>query len=234
MPKSIRAIFENKGGMNTMLPADLIPEGQYAYLENVRRLLGGRLTARPPMGGNLIGMPLGSSVTSVTRLNDPYASSPGYVYIEGSVGGLYVNDTEVATGLSGNPISFLPYRPPSSPQPWVYCADPSLAVGINNPSYAAYGTVAGMVKVRSDGTCYKTGIKEPQVPPGVSSPGGGPNAIVYRYTYRASKLGAVSNPSPESTPIFGGADNAAPVAGVKYVMGQPAQYTNYSNSSMGG
>ncbi len=80
MPTSLRAIFENKGGMNTMLPADLIPEGQYAYLENVRRLLGGRLTARPPMGGNLIGMPLGSSATSVWLTYSPPTDPSMYTY----------------------------------------------------------------------------------------------------------------------------------------------------------
>ena len=226
-----RFIFENKGGMVTIEPPDLIPQGSYAYLQNTRKLLGGRMTARPPLGANLLGSALPAGVTSVTRMSDPYL--PGSVLIEGSAGKLYLNDLQVAHGLSGNPLSFLQYRPPSTPQPWCYVADPSLAVSIDNPSYAGYtGPICGMLKVRSDGTCYKTGIEEPQVAPGVSSPGGGPNSIVYRYTYRSDVTGAVSNPSPESTPVQNGADNAVPGAGVSNYA--PTQFTNYTNGPTGG
>ena len=47
MPDSPRQIFENNGGMVTTEAADLLKDGQYAYLANVRKLLGGRITARP-------------------------------------------------------------------------------------------------------------------------------------------------------------------------------------------
>ena len=234
MPTSPRGVFENVKGMVTFEAPDLIPQGGYAYLENTRRLLGGRITARPPIGNNLLASSIGSGVTSVARLNDPYYSGQ-YNYIEGDAAGeIWINPSKVATGLSGNPLSFLPYRPPASPQPWMYVGDPSLTVSI--PAYIAsgYGTVAGMLKLRADGLIYKTGIKEPQVAPGITvGPGTtGPNSIVYRYTYRDSNTGAVSNPSPESTPVQNGADNAAAVAGVSNF--NPTQYTNYTGSSGSG
>ena len=280
MPDSPRQVFENQGGMNLVTAPDLLEQGNYPYLQNTRKLLGGRITARPPLSSNLIPSALPAGATSLTRLNDPYASSPYYVRIIGAAGVMYVEATSAANGLSGNPLSFLPYRPSQSPQPWCYIGDPSLNVSI--PSYitSGYGLVAGMLKVRSDGTVYKTGIKEPQAAPvivastvqgvisvSITSPGSGqtpgtytiigvggggvnatvqitisaggtvdtvsvtnagygytlapsfpvahggtpgvltatigavgPNWVTYRYTYRSSVTGAVSNPSPESPP----------------------------------
>ena len=180
-------IFENKGGLDTVDAFDLIPMGSYAYLQNVRKLLGGRMGARPPLGGNLLPSPLPAGVTSLTRMKDPYMGAPGYALIESAAGKVYVNATQVVSGLSGNPVSFLPYRPPSSPQPWCYLGDAN-----------------GMWKIRSDGTTWKTGIAEPQVSPAVTSIGGGRNSIVYRDTYRSTTTGATSNPSPESAPQFNG------------------------------
>lgn len=198
MPDSPRLSFENQGGLNTVAAPDELKPGSYPFLQNVRKILGGRLTARPPLGSNQLGSPLPAGITSLTRMNDPYL--PGYVLVIGAAGIMYVNASQVATGFSSNPLSFLPYGPPNSPQPWCYIADPSLAVTI--PAYSAYtGPVTGMVKVRSDGTCYKTGIMEPQAAPGVGvSSGSGPNWVSYRCTYRSSITGATSNPSPESAP----------------------------------
>src|SRR5208283_3178660 len=224
--------FENQGGMVTIEPTDLLKPGQYAFLQNVRKLLGGRIVARPPLGNNLLVSPLPAGITSLTRISDPYLGGSGYAFIEGAAGSLYVNAGSEASGLSGNPLSYLPYRPTGTPRPWCYIGDPSLAVSI--PSYIAsgYGAVAGMLKVRADGLCRKTGIKEPQAAPTVVSAGGGPNAIVYRDTYRDSTTQAVSNPSPESTPVYNGADNAAVVAKVSAY--SPTQYQNYSNGATGG
>ena len=199
-----RLIFENAGGMSTVNSPDLLKPGTYAYLANTRKLLGGRMTARPPMSSNLLGGTLPAGATSVSRLNDPYL--PGYALVVGAAGVMYVSTngaspSNVATGLSGDPLSFLPYRPAGTPRPWDYVADPSMAVTI--PAYIAsgYGTVAGMLKVRSDGLVRKTGIMEPQSAPVIAvATGAGPNWVTYRYVYRDSTTQAVSNPSPESAP----------------------------------
>ena len=191
------------GGINTVSSPDQIPEngGGWPYLQNVRRNRKSMTIARFPLGANLLASALGNGIVSVARLNDPYNLSTGYAYLSGSNGSLYVGDTQVASGLSGNPLSFLPYRPPDSPQPWCYIADPSLAVSILNPSYSSYGDVCGMLKIRSDGTCYKVGIAEPQVAPSISvSTAASPYWVTYRYVYRSKITGALSNPSPESVP----------------------------------
>lgn len=188
------------GGINTSQSPDQMTAG-YPYLQNVRRILKTRTSARPPIGANLLGGTLPASVTSLVRMNDPYMGGPGYVLISGAAGKMYVGTTEVATGMTQVPNSYLPYRPSASPEPWCYVGNPSLSVTLENPSYAAYGAVAGMIKARSDGTTYKTGIMEPQTAPVVTVPSGsGPNWVTYRYVYRASKIGALSNPSPESAP----------------------------------
>lgn len=200
MPQSPRLSFALQGGMNTVEAPDELKPGSYPYLQNVRKILGGRLTARAPLGANLLVSALPAGATSLVRMNDPYMSSPGYVYVLGAAGKMYVNVAQVASGLSGLPLSFLPYDPPNSPQPWCYVADSSLAAVV--PAYSAYtGPVTGMLKVRSDGTVFKTGIMEPQAAPGVTvTAGSGPNWASYRTTFRSSITGATSNPSPESAP----------------------------------
>lgn len=194
-----RLIFENAGGMNLVQAPDLLSPTEFCYLQNTRKLLGGRMTARPPMGANLLSGTLAAGATSVSRLNDPYL--PGYALVVGAAGVMYVNASSVATGLSGGPLSFLPYRPAGTPRPWDYVADPSLAVTIPDYIASGYGTVAGMLKVRADGLVRKTGIKEPQSAPVIAvATGTGPNWVTYRYIYRDSTTQAVSNPSPESAP----------------------------------
>ena len=241
-PQTPRQLLELKGGMNTLLPPDLIPEGSYAYLQNVRRLLGGRIVARTPLGNDLLGSALSAGPNSVTQLNDPYISgSPKWVYVEGTpAGNCYVSvpagaNTHVASGLSGNPISYLPYRPSASPQPWLYASDPTATgVSLLNPTYSGYtGPLSGMFKMRSDGTTYKTGIMEPQVAPTFTPmpPASGPYQVIYRYTYRSGNpqltgaTGATSNPSPESVPRWAGSSTSVIVAGVSNI--SPTQYLNY-------
>jgi hypothetical protein len=200
-----------QGGMNTMLPPDLMQTG-YPFLQNVRRNLAGRAIARPALGGNILTAGLQAGPTSMVLMNDPYLLNPPeitpntYVLVIGAGGLMYVNSTQVASGLSTQPLSFVTYRPNATPQPWCYVADPSMAVTIPaggiSPGYPAiiYGNpIAGMLKVRSDNTVYKTGIAEPQIPPNISlTQGPGPNWTIYRYVYRCSITGALSNPSPES------------------------------------
>ena len=188
------------GGINTVASPDQIEGngGGWPYLQNVRRNRKSMTVARYPLGSNLLVNALGAGVNSVTLLNDPYNAA---AYLSGSNGNLYVGITDVASGLSGKPLSFLPYRPPDSPQPWCYVADASLAASILNPSYATYGNVSGMLKVRSDGTCYKVGIKEPQAAPSITvTTSASSYWVTYRYVYRSKITGALSNPSPESVP----------------------------------
>lgn len=156
------------GGMDTVRSLDTLPEGSYAYLQNVRRQLNGRIGERPISGAALFTLPTGPN--SIVRMNDPSASG-GFVRLFGlPISGappkahLYLNGTEIAEDFSGNPLTILPFEPNQSVQPWAYVADSSQSVFIN----ATAQNCTGMLKVRSDGVAYKTGIKEPQVAPVVS------------------------------------------------------------------
>lgn len=152
------------GGMNTVLPPDLLPPGKYPYLQNVRSRVKGRITGRPTQGAPVQGA-VGGAVHSLRRLNDSTPAGPpaGYVLVIGAAGTMYVNAASVATGFSGNPVSLVPFRPNTSVQPWMYVGDSSQATTVGG--FAA----AGMIKVRSDGLARKTGIKEPQTVPDIST-----------------------------------------------------------------
>lgn len=135
-------------GMNTVQPPDMLPPGKYPYAQNVRAYLGDRVTGRATQDSSVLNLPTG--VHSVRRLNDSTPAGPlaGFILVAGASTNLYANATQVDSGLSGNPISLVPFRPATSVQPWMYVGD-SLK----------------MDKVRSDGTRYAMGIAEPQSAP---------------------------------------------------------------------
>lgn len=196
-----------QGGMNTVLSPDLLPPGTFAYLQNVRRYLQGRTVARAPLGANLIPSTVGAGITSLIRLNDTTPTGPvsGFALIEGANTTLYINSTAIANGLTGLPLTFVTFRPNASPPPWCYTADNSaggVTLTTTNLLTGASATYVGngMMKVRSDGVIWHMGIAEPQTAPTIVFVGGGSGVtqIFYRFIYRSSATGAVSNPSPES------------------------------------
>jgi len=107
--------------------------------------------------GQIIALP--APPHTIRRLNDSTPNGPaaGYALVIGAAGKMYVNNAQVASGLSGNPVSLIPFRPNASVQPWMYVGD---------------STQAGMLKIRSDGLTYKMGIKEPQLAPIISTTAG--------------------------------------------------------------
>ncbi|MGI4815973.1 MAG: hypothetical protein ACRYGG_21925, partial [Janthinobacterium lividum] len=140
------------GGMNTVLPPDALPPAKYPFLQNVRSYLQGRITGRATQTAALF--TLAGPVYTMRRLNDvsPAGPASGYALVSQAVGNLYCNATVAASGLSGNRVALVPFRPNSSPQPWMYVADKNR-----------------MLKVRSDGLTYKMGIVEPQDAPTVGT-----------------------------------------------------------------
>lgn len=186
-------------GINTVLPPDLMPPGKHPFAQNVRRYKQGEITGRTRLDSSV--ETLGAAVHSLRRLNDSTPAGPadGFILVGGAATDLYADGVIVDSGLSGNPISLVPFRPNTSVQPWMY-------VGDSNK----------MDKVRSDGTCYHMGIAEPQTAPTVifiDSGTPGVNPITYRYTYRSSATGAVSNPSPESLEGANGANDVTNTLG---------------------
>ena len=157
--------FLVKGGMNTRVAPDLVPEGEYIYLQNVRQRILGRITGRPTTGAALYTYP--SAPNTIVRLNDTTPNGPasGFVrVIATDSGALYVNGTEVDSGMTGQPPSICINQPDQSVQPWAYIADSSMATVIVSDSQQC----TGMIKLRSDMLTRKTGIKEPQYPVQVS------------------------------------------------------------------
>ena len=183
------------GGICLVFPVDKLPPAKYPYAQNVRRLLKGAIRGRNLLTGALY--TLAAAVHSIRRLNDstnPTALPSGYSIINGAGTVLSIwNSTlgvkNLATGLSGNPISIVPFRPNASVQPWAYSADsvPANNVTItteylisgNPTTFATYG----MLKTRSDGLIFRSGVREAQLAPVVSTqntsqPFGGVGSLV--------------------------------------------------------
>ena len=169
-------------GLNLAQPINRLAAGFVSIAQNVRSYLKGTINFRTLLTGPIF--TVAAAVHSLRRLNDttnPTALPAGYTIIAGAGTILYNEATELATGLTGNPVSLIPLRPNASPQVWMYQADAALqgAVTIltkylgltsNGPAGTAVNFVTnGMNKVRSDGLIYKMGIKEPQAAPVVST-----------------------------------------------------------------
>lgn len=167
-------------GLDLTHPVNRIPAGRVAMAENVRAYGQGQFELRNALSGPIVvdssPIVLDSSVQSLARMNDTTPAGPeiGYVLIsEDAAGKLYADDTAVASGFSGDPVSITPFRPNTSVQPWAYIADDSQDVVLEtkyalNDSSATFACF-GQTKMRSDGLIYKTGIKEPPLAPTVSS-----------------------------------------------------------------
>ena len=191
---------DNLRGMDVSSPPNRIPAGRVALAQNVRAYGEGQFNLRNPLTDPIL--TIDATVESVARMNDTTPAGPvsGFVLISAAESGnLFADNTPVVSGLTGNPVSIIPFRPNTSVQPWAYIGDDA---PYPNVTVDSGFNCAGMVKVRSDGLSRKVGIAEPSVAPTVTFPGGGTGAslIYYYYRYRASETGAVSNPSPVSIP----------------------------------
>jgi hypothetical protein len=171
----------NFRGLDVTNPQNRLDAGMSAMVANCRAYLSGGFALRNPLSSAIISS-LPTPIHSVKRLNDgtPNGPSSGYALIIGASTNLYCWNSDiglklVATGLSGNPLSIVPFRPNSSPQPWAYVFDdaPYGSVTLITKyliSGAAVNFVSnGSMKVRSDGLIFKTGLKEPQLAPVVST-----------------------------------------------------------------
>src|SRR5512135_274033 len=108
-------------GLDLNRPVDSVKELQWPRLKNVRTYQIGRIEPRP--GLTLIGSVSGP-VHSIRRLNTPRTDD--WTRVIGSGGNLSVGKaafTQIDTGYSGDPLALVPYRPPQSPDPWMYVMD---------------------------------------------------------------------------------------------------------------
>ena len=172
-------------GLDVTNPINRIAAGFVALCQNVRAYLSGGFALRNPLSASLISA-LPTPIHTVRRLNDSTPNGPasGYSLIIGAGTNLYCWNATiglklVATGLSGNPLTMIPFRPNTSVQPWMYVADSqpfgtvTLLTKYLFSGASVNFTSNGMMKVRSDGLTYKMGIKEPQLAPVVSTSNSG-------------------------------------------------------------
>ncbi len=189
-------------GIDLTSPINRIRAGFTALSVNVRAYLVGGFTLRTVLTDAIL--TVSSAIQTVVRLNDSTPAGPvsGFTYILAAGTSLFAGSsgtlTAKVTGMSGNPVSVIPFRPNTSVQPWAYVSDSAANVFIVADSF----NCPGMLKVRSDGLVRKRGIAEPQTAGTVAFPGGGsgPSQIFYFYTYYATETGAESNPAPVSIP----------------------------------
>ncbi len=171
---------DNFVGLDLTSPVNRLPAGRSLMAVNVRGYSQGQVEMRTSLSDPVVidsgAIVMSSAVQSLARMNDTTPAGPasGFVFIGvDEDGNLYVNDTVVATGLSGDPVSIIPFRPNASVQPWAYVFDSSENVTLDT-KYALDNSPAifdcfGQIKVRSDGLVYKTGIQEPPLAPTVST-----------------------------------------------------------------
>ena len=168
-------------GLDVLHPVDLIPPNKSPMAINVRRYIKGAIKGRNLLTGALY--TLAAALHSIRRLNDstnPSALPSGYAIINGagtvlSTWNSSVGVVNVASGLSGNPVSMVPFRPNASVQPWMYIGDSAaqgnviLATKYLISNIPVNFTSNGLMKVSSGNICWKTGVKEPQTAPIVTT-----------------------------------------------------------------
>ncbi|MGB6875566.1 MAG: hypothetical protein WBD87_05980, partial [Candidatus Acidiferrales bacterium] len=104
-------------GLDLTSPLNRIAAGFAALCANVRAYLSGGFALRNALSDEIISS-LPTPIHTIRRLNDSTPNGPasGFSLVIGASTSLYVwNSTIglklVATGLSGNPLSMVPFRP---------------------------------------------------------------------------------------------------------------------------
>ena len=145
---SVRAVCR---GLQLTRPPDLVDDGKFPYLQNVRAYTLGEITSRPGLVAlaTLGATPLHSALLVQDEVP---GAALAWAWLLGAGANLYLGQSTfgaaIDTGWSGDPISMMPYRPEQSPEVWTYLADRSR-----------------MRKVRVDGTVWQTGITPPLAAP---------------------------------------------------------------------
>lgn len=109
-------------------------QGYYAVLRNTRGIQDGSISSRPGCSVVNSSAMSGSAVHSLKELNDDVGptltpATQDYAIFAGAGTKLYADTaahnayTEIASGLSGNQLTWIPHRPEQSPQPWMYIHD---------------------------------------------------------------------------------------------------------------
>jgi hypothetical protein len=135
-------------GIYLATPVDKVPKSKYPILRNVRGYQAGRIESRPGQTAFTNAAAAGG-IHSIKRLNDD--KNGLFTRLCGAGAKLYSGNAvlaEIDAGYSGDPLSFVTWRPSQSPEPWVYIGDRTR-----------------MRKARRDGTNFPIGIAPPNIAP---------------------------------------------------------------------
>jgi len=107
-------------GISLANPVDLMPPGFYPVLMNVRVNANGEIDCRQGVE-QILKTGGGTPVHSLRRMNNSVDSTS--IRLSGTGGDLFLDNSVVDSGYSGNPLSILPFRPNRSPSPYAYIGD---------------------------------------------------------------------------------------------------------------
>src|ERR1017187_1140619 len=121
----------NLRGVDLTRPINRLLAGFVAVCQNIRAYAKGAFQTRNFVSTALLTI-TGGSINTIRRLNDSTPQGPlaGYTYIiSDNAGNLYCGSSgtlsPIASGMTPNPKSMVPFRPNTSVQPWMYVADSS-------------------------------------------------------------------------------------------------------------
>jgi hypothetical protein len=143
-------------GMSLGSRGDLLPEGKFQFLQNIRTFADGTIRSRPTINiQDIITPNTGDLVHSFKTIIDE--SIANFARFAGA--GTKLNYglgtgaplAQIATGFSGKPLSIIDFRPEESVSPYVYIADENK-----------------MVKVSSGGTVSPFGLNSPANAPSIT------------------------------------------------------------------
>lgn len=148
-PVAIRFAY---GGMNVREVADALPAGKFSMGRNIRETAAGSIRTRPgyvsqfSAGNNAI-----TDIRSYATLETD--GLPRFLARD-TAGTIWLDNGNNVTTLAGTPglgVRMIPFRPASSPQPWMYVADRGDYLKISAPD------------ANNNTTVQKVGIAEPQI-----------------------------------------------------------------------
>jgi hypothetical protein len=192
-------------GIQFNRPLDAIPDGQYAFLQNIRSYVDGTIIQRPGLTNTVPLTPTGAtdyihSGEDLDNYNSGSTGAGGYRFL-GYNSGLYFGNDHipssaalVESGWSGNPLSLVPSSSNASPVPWMYVYD-----SLKQKKYTSAYVVAAIpapfpIGLAIPGQSASTAWTVPVVTSGTGSNLTG--KYFYRYRLRDPNTGVIGNPGP--------------------------------------
>ena len=203
-------------GMNLNRPIDQIPADEFAYLQNVRSYISGRVEGRSPIAlvtNDFTPVGVDDYVHSICTINDmdpdgaPTPASArffGYLtrlWCSASGSGAHVatQNTGWGTSGSGNPQSIVVASPVGSPVPWMYVYDLGRQAKFSmRHLFAAMDPFAFQIGLP---LLWDVGAGNMKwFVPGTCTLAGGPltGTYYYRYQVRDPYTGVICQPQPSS------------------------------------